>query len=177
MEPTISVGKAELDCICGLLPKVDKIDSAVQALARENTVLRSELAQKEAKISQLTDQGNRQEQALRACSLRILGLPLTATTPPGAVPDIVFKEVIAPCLEEVKKQGEISPCVVLALQFIVAKAFFLPAKRKTPSYLVAEIASPAASIDLPFPCHGKGKASGPPAGISPPPLYHDSPLD
>ncbi len=51
---------------------------------------------------------NKLDQAARATYLLILGLPTASSNHASALPEIVFKEIILPCLEAVGAKGEIS---------------------------------------------------------------------
>jgi hypothetical protein len=125
---------SKLDLLCGLLPKVEEIDAKIQALMSDNSALRQQVADRDAKIEQLTGQVNKLDQAARATSLRILGLPITATTPSASIPDIVFKEVIQPCLESAIAKGETSAQLsAFPPHLIIVNAFALPAKKDNPS--------------------------------------------
>ena len=99
---------SKLEMLCGLLPKVEEIDTKIQSWMSENAALRQDAAARDAKIEQLTSHVNKLDQAARATSLGVLGLPTTSSTPASALPEIVFKEIILPCLEAVGAKGEIS---------------------------------------------------------------------
>jgi hypothetical protein len=123
---------AKLDMICGKLPKIDKIDeieNQLQLLVSENTSLRQELVKRDEKIDQLTSQINKLDQASRSTSLRILGLPITSTTPSTAVPDIVLREIIKPCLDAATICGDIPPSTTLPFHLLVTNVFALPSKK------------------------------------------------
>ncbi len=51
---------------------------------------------------------NKLDQAASATSFRILELPAASSTLASALPEIVFKEIILPCLEAAGAKGEIS---------------------------------------------------------------------
>jgi peptidoglycan hydrolase CwlO-like protein len=73
---------SKLETLCGILPKIEEIDSKIQSLMSENAALRKEVADRDSKIDQLTNQVNKMDQASRASSLRILGLPVTTSCHP-----------------------------------------------------------------------------------------------
>ena len=124
----------KLEMLCGLLPKVEEISSQIQSLSTENAALRQDIAARDAKIEQLTSHVNKLDQASRATSLRILGLPITSATPSSAVPEIAYKEVIMPCIEAAIANGDISAQLsAFPLPLIVSNAFALPAKKDQPS--------------------------------------------
>ncbi len=124
----------KLEMLCGLLPKVEEISSKIQSLSTENAALRQDIAARDAKIDQLTSHVNKLDQASRATSLRILGLPITSATPSSAVPEIAYKEVIVPCIEAAIANGDISAQLsAFPLHLIVSNAFALPAKKDQPS--------------------------------------------
>jgi hypothetical protein len=82
----------------------------------------------------LTSHVNKLDQASRATSLRILGLPISSVTPPAAVPEIVYKEIIIPCLEAAIAKGDIAAQLSsFPLHLIISNVFALPAKKDQPS--------------------------------------------
>jgi hypothetical protein len=99
---------SKLKTLCGILPKIEEIDSKIQSLMSENAALRKEVADRDSKIDHLTSQVNKMDQASHASSLWILGLPVTTSTPQSAIPEIVHKAIILPCLEAAIAKGEIS---------------------------------------------------------------------
>ena len=125
---------SKLETLCGILPKIEEIDSKIQSLMSENAALRKEVADRDTKIDHLTSQVNKMDQASRASSLRILGLPITTSTPQAAIPEIVHKAIILPCLEAAIAKGEISAQFAsLPPQLIISNVFSLPAKKDNPS--------------------------------------------
>jgi len=125
---------SKLEMLCGLLPKVEEIDTKIQSLMSENVALRRDIAARDVKIEQLTSHVNKLDQAARATSLRILGLPIAASTPSAAIPEIVYKEIVRPCLEAAIAKDEISAqLLALPYQLIIANVFSLPAKKDNPS--------------------------------------------
>jgi hypothetical protein len=125
---------SKLETLCGILPKIEEIDSKIQSLMSENAALRKEVADRDTKIDHLTSQVNKMDQASRASSLRILGLPITTSTPQAAIPEIVHKAIILPCLEAAIAKGEISAQFAsLPPHLIISNVFSLPAKKDNPS--------------------------------------------
>jgi len=132
MEDSIAQMNAKLDMICGKLPMLDKIgeiESKVQVLVNENAALREEISKRDEKIDQLTSQVNKLDQASRATSLRILGLPITSTTPSTAIPDLVLREIIKPCLDSATACGDLPPSTSLPFHLLVTNVFALPSKK------------------------------------------------
>jgi len=124
----------KLEMLCGLLPKVEEIDSKIQSLMTENAALRQDVAARDVKIEQLTSHVNKLDQAARSTSLRILGLPISSSTPTAAIPEIVYKEIVRPCLEAATAKNEISAQMLsLPAHLIIANVFALPAKKDNPS--------------------------------------------
>ncbi len=101
MEDSLARLHEKLDSFGSQLAKIDVLEQTVGKLVLENTAFREEIHKKDAAIHQLTEKVNRLEQSLRSNSLRIHGLPITSSTPPTAVPGIVFKEIITLILEAV----------------------------------------------------------------------------
>jgi hypothetical protein len=145
---------AKLDLICSKLEKIDvleqkldtfgqhisSIESALHDLKLENTHLREELAKKDKVINSLSEQVNRLDQASRSSSIRIIGLPITSTTPASDVHKIVFNEVIHPVFEAAKKAGEL-PNAPFAQHFLINNAFALPAKKGTSCPVILTLSS------------------------------------
>jgi len=145
---------AKLDLICAKLEKIDvleqkfdtfgqqisSIETALHGLKMENTHLREELATKDKVISTLSEQVNRLDQAARSASLRILGLPITNTTPSSDVQKIVFNEVIHPVFEAAKKAGEL-PNATFAPYFLINNAFAIPAKNGASCPVIVTLSS------------------------------------
>jgi hypothetical protein len=132
MEDSIAQINAKLDMICGKLPMLDKIgeiESKVQVLVNENAALREEISKRDEKIDQLTSQVNKMDQASRATSLRILGLPITSSTPSTAIPDLVLREIIKPCLDSATACGDLPPSTSLPFHLLVTNVFALPSKK------------------------------------------------
>jgi hypothetical protein len=136
MEESMAQMNAKLDMICGKLPMLDKIgeiENKIQVLMNENASLREEISKRDEKIDQLTSQVNKLDQASRSTSLRILGLPITPTTPSTAIPDIVLREIIKPCLDSAIACGDITPSSTPPFHLLVTNVFALPAKKGSPT--------------------------------------------
>jgi len=145
---------AKLDFICSKLEKIDvleqkfdafgqqisSIESALHDLKLENTHLREDLVKKEKEIRSLSEQVNRLDQASRSSSVRIIGLPISATTPAADVYKIVFNEVIHPVFEAAKKAGEL-PNTTFAPHFLINNAFAIPAKKGTSCPVILTLSS------------------------------------
>jgi hypothetical protein len=137
MESFMADIKAELKAISGKLSKLDELDSSVKDLVKENAALRSELSKKDEKIAQLSDQVNRLEQNTRSTSLRIIGLPITTASPSSSIPEIVFKEIIAPCLAAARAAGDIPASTsTLHPHSVILNAFAIPSKKNAASNTV-----------------------------------------
>jgi uncharacterized protein YoxC len=54
---------SKLVLLCGLIPKVEEIDTKIQSLMSENAALRQDVAVRDAKIEQLTSHVNELDQA------------------------------------------------------------------------------------------------------------------
>jgi len=145
---------AKLDLICSKLEKIDvleqkfdafgqqirSIESALHDLKLENTQLREDLIKKDKEIRSLSEQVNRLDQVSRSSSVRILGLPITASTPSTDVNKIVFNEVLHPIFEAAKKAGEL-PNTSYAPHFLINNAFALPAKKGTSCPVILTLSS------------------------------------
>ena len=144
MEDAIAQMNAKLDMICGKLPMLDKIgeiEAKVQVLVNENAALREEIVKRDDKIDQLTSQVNKMDQASRATSLRILGLPISSTTPSTAIPEIVLKEIIKPCLDSATACGDLPPSTSLPFHLLVTNVFALPSKKGNSCPVILKLSS------------------------------------
>lgn len=124
---------AKLDVICGKLPKIDEIDAKMEGLLAENAALRQELVKRDETIQQLTNQVNKLDQDSRSTSLRILGLPITSATTPPAITEIVFKQIIQPCLETAIRYGDLPEAANFPIHLLISRCIPLPAKKDNPS--------------------------------------------
>jgi len=129
-----------------LFTKLESMDEVLQSLKAENVSFRVELAavkaeskKKDEVIAKLTDQVNRLDQASRASTLRIIGLPVTANTPAAEIPKIVFKEILAPIIEAAKKQGEFPPAIIPFQNMLIDCAFMIPAKKDKPVPVILKL--------------------------------------
>jgi len=137
MEAFMADIKSELKAISGKLSKLDELDSSVKELVKENVALRSELAKKDVKIAQLSDQVNKLEQSSRSTSLRLTGLPITSAAPSASIQEVVFKEIVEPCLAAARAAGDI-PASTSSLHphSIILNAFAIPNKKNAASSTV-----------------------------------------
>jgi hypothetical protein len=143
MEVNMATMNAKLDQILGTLPKIHEIDAQmqglvknVQELVQENVSLRTELAKKDKVIAQLTEQVSRIDQNSRSSTLRILGLPITSETSTVLIPEIIFKEVLAPVIAAAKACGDIPEQATFTSYSLIVNAFPIPAKSNATSCTV-----------------------------------------
>jgi hypothetical protein len=128
-----------------MFSKLESMDSVLHSLKLENTVFREELAaaraeckKKDDTIAQLSEQVNRLDQASRAATLRIIGLPVSSSTPASEVPKIVYKEILHPIIEAAKAQGDLpTPYPNL----LIESAFVVPAKKDKPTPVILKLSS------------------------------------
>jgi hypothetical protein len=145
MEAQLAALTANIGQLCG---KIDNLEKSLHELCVENTVVREELAaarkdivKRDETIANLTKQVNRLDQDARASSLRIVGLPIDAATPPTAIPEIVFREVILPTVASVKAAGDLPPSVNPILQYTINQAFAIPSKKGKSYPVIVKLAS------------------------------------
>jgi len=155
MDAQIKEISTKLSDICEQLSKIDRIESRLERvetalceLKHENTAVREELAsarfeleKKDKIISTLSEQVNRLDQSARQTSLRIMGLPINASTPPADVPKIVFAEIVAPCLEAARAAGEHPTIVVPYPSFLIDSAFTIPSKKNSQPTVIVKLSS------------------------------------
>jgi hypothetical protein len=133
MEESLARLHEKLDSFGGQLAKIDGMEQTLGKLVQENIALREELQKKDTTIDHLSEKVNRLEQSLRSNSLRIHGLPVTSSTPPTAVPGIVFKEIITPIFEAAQRCGDLPPSHAPSMHFTLSHAFTIPSKKNSSS--------------------------------------------
>jgi regulator of replication initiation timing len=145
MEATLQDINAKFEFLCGQFKKIEDIDqtvksldstvksldSTVKSLVTENASLREDIAKRDDKIRQLSDQLNRLDQASRATSLRILGLPVTTQTPLAKLHETVYNEILLPTLDAAKQNGDITS--ILPPHFLIVNVFAIPSKKASES--------------------------------------------
>jgi hypothetical protein len=131
---------AKLDFLCtkiekidALETKIDSLESTIQKLVSENDDLRKQVESRDEVIMQLTEKTNRLDQASRSTSLRILGLPITASTTPAEVPSIIHREILTPIFEAAKANGDAPPDLRISAFFAIANCFVIPSKKNASS--------------------------------------------
>jgi len=131
-----------------LFDKLESMDTVLHSLKVENTAFREELAEarKECKkkdevIAQLQEQVNRLDQASRASTIRIIGLPVCSTTPASEVSKIVFREILSPVIEAAKAHGELPPSTVMYPNLLIESAFMIPAKKDKPVPVILKLST------------------------------------
>jgi hypothetical protein len=145
MEAQLAALTANIGQLCG---KIDNLEKSLHELRVENTVVREELAaarqdivKRDETISKLTEQVNRLDQDARASSLCIIGLPIDAATPPSAIPDIVFREIILPTVASAKAAGDLPPSANPILHYTINQAFAIPSKKGNSYPVIVKLAS------------------------------------
>ena len=133
MESAMAAMNSKLDMLCGSIQQIKEIDIAVKSLVRDNETMKAEIAKRDTKIQQLTDQVNRMDQASRSSSLRILGLNVTTQTPTPQLVETVYNEILVPILEAAKTNGDLPPQTVLPPHFLIVNVFAIPAKKASQS--------------------------------------------
>ena len=122
-----------------ILQKLDKQEGAIADIRAQLEVANQQNREKDAIIQRHSDQINACEQALRASSLRILGLPVTKTTPPAEIITIVHENILLPILEAAKEKGEIDSYP--SKRFLIDSAFAIPSKNATSCPVIVKLAS------------------------------------
>jgi hypothetical protein len=155
MEAQIANISSKLDSICNKLQKMDVIESKLEQvenalceLKHDNTLIREELAlargenvKKDKLIADLSAQVNRLDQASRANSIRVIGLPVTMQTSPADIVKIVFENVVNPCLESAKKAGEFPSMYVPFPDLLIDSAFSIPSKANSSTPVIVKFSS------------------------------------
>lgn len=144
MDPTLNMVMDKLHAMScqmnDMLSKQDKLEEATKDLKSkldEVTQLNKEMS---ATISLQGDRINFCEQALRASSIRIVGLPVTRNSTPQEISTAVYSTIIQPVFELAKAQGEIDSYPTL--RFCIESAFCIPSKNPNSCPVIAKLASP-----------------------------------
>jgi hypothetical protein len=133
MEESLAKLHEKFDSFSNQLTKIDVLEQTIGRLVQDNAAFREELRKKDAIIDQLSEKVNRMDQSLRSNSLRILGLPVTPSTPASEVPTIVYREIVSPILEAAKQAGDIPADSIPPPHFIFSNAFSIPSKKNSSS--------------------------------------------
>ena len=134
---------SKLDFICA---KLESMDSAIHELRKENTAFREEVAEvrsackaKDKVITNLTEQVNRLDQAARSNTLRIIGLPVTTSSTPTDISNIVFREIILPVIQSAKENNDLPSSMVPHQHLLIDTAFVIPAKKDKPIPVILKL--------------------------------------
>ena len=130
------------------LDKIDGLETTIKELKTEITTLREGMSavitdnnNKEETINQLKDQLNRCDQTIRSSSLRIVGLPISASTQPSEIPSLVYKHIIRPCMEAAIAKGDLPPTAFPTSHFLIENSFSIPTKKGTSTPVIVKLSS------------------------------------
>jgi cell division septum initiation protein DivIVA len=148
METKLAAIDSRLEFICGKLEQMNVLDAKLTNLQQENTALRQEVSslrveieKKDERISTLTDQVNRMDQAARSTSVRIFGLDVTTTTSSTDLRTAVFNNIIQPILETAKENGDVPSTAHPHPHLLIDNVFVLPTKKNTPPPVILKLSS------------------------------------
>jgi len=148
METKLAAIDSRLEFICGKLEQMNVLDAKLTNLQQENTALRQEVSslrveieKKDDRISTLTDQVNRMDQAARSTSVRIFGLDVTTTTSSTDLRTAVFNNIIQPILETAKENGDVPSTAHPHPHLLIDNVFVLPTKKNTPPPVILKLSS------------------------------------
>jgi hypothetical protein len=133
MEDSLAKLHEKFDSFSNQLAKIDVLEQTISRLVQDNSAFREELRKKDAIIGQLSEKVNKMDQSLRSNSLRILGLPITPSTPASEVPTIVYREIVSPILEAAKQAGDLPADAIPPPHFIFSNVFSIPSKKNSSS--------------------------------------------
>jgi hypothetical protein len=133
MEDSLASLHAKFDSFGSQLAKIDVLEHTISTLVQENIACREEMRKKDVVVEQLSEKVNHLDQSLRANSLRIHGLPVSNTTPPAEVFNIVYKEIILPIFAAAKQCGDLPGDTAPPLHATITNAFTIPAKKNSSS--------------------------------------------
>jgi hypothetical protein len=122
-----------------ILQRLDKQDAAMADIRAQLEVSQQQNLEKDKIILRHSDQLNQCEQALRSTSLRILGLPVSKTTPTADIISIVHENILLPILQAAKDNGEIESFPTK--RFLVDSAFAIPSKNHNACPVIIKLTS------------------------------------
>ncbi len=128
MDPTLNTIMDKLHALsCQMNEMLAKQDRQEAATNELKTQLAEVTQQNKEMTKTITLQGERInscEQALRASSIRIVGLPITRDTPNKEIIDCVYSNILLPILEAAKSSSEIESFP--SQRFLIDSAFAIP---------------------------------------------------
>jgi hypothetical protein len=148
MEAALIAINATLATMNQKLDKIDGLETTIKELKTEITTLREGMSavitdnnNKEDTINQLKDQLNRCDQTIRSSSLRIVGLPISATTQPTEIPKMVYNLVIRPCMDAAVAKGDLPPNAFPTSPFLIENSFSIPTKKGSTTPVIVKLSS------------------------------------
>jgi hypothetical protein len=143
MDPTLNTIMDKLHALScqmnEMLAKQDKQETATNELKAQLAEVTQQNKNMTRTISQQGERINTCEQALRANSIRILGLPVTRDSSNSEVISSVFSNILLPVLEAAKACGEID--TYPSQRFLIESAFTIPSKNMLSSPVIVKLAS------------------------------------
>jgi hypothetical protein len=129
-----------ISCQIGeMLAKQDKQETATNELKAQLSEITQQNKDMATTISHQGERINHCEQALRATSVRIIGLPVTRETPNKDVISCVYNSILLPVLEAAKASGEIDSFP--SQRFLIDSAFTIPSKNTLSSPVIVKLSS------------------------------------
>jgi hypothetical protein len=148
MEAALAAINATLVNMNAKLDKIDGLESTINEMRKEISTLHEGMSalitdnnNKDEAISQLKDQLNRCDQTIRANSLRIVGLPILATTTPAEIPALVYNLILRPCIEAARAKGDLPPAAFPTSHFLIESSFSIPTKRGSATPVIVKLTS------------------------------------
>lgn len=141
MDPTLNTIIDKLNSLAGQMSEIsakcDRHEATIMDLKANLAASLESNKAKDAIINHHSNQINSCEQALRASSIRIIGLPLAHDASPISILNCVFELVIQPILDHAISRGELESYP--SRRFIIDNAFTIPSKNPSSSPVIVKL--------------------------------------
>jgi len=139
MEAGFAALSAKLDHMDEKLNRITILESEILQLREDLSTVIADNARKDAIITKQEERINACEQALRSNSIRIIGLPVTATTTTEEMTNMVYTSILCPILQLAKSNGEIENFPTA--RFAIDSIFSIPAKKGSTCPVIVRLSS------------------------------------
>ena len=122
------------------LAKTDLLEASITSLRADLAVVVKASVKKDEIISKHTEQINNCEQAMRATSIRILGLPVKKDDNPLTILNTVYETIVHPVMVAAHQKGELDTPFP-SRRFIIDSAFSIPSKNPASCPVIVKFSS------------------------------------
>jgi hypothetical protein len=122
------------------LAKTDLLEASITSLRADLAVVVKASVKKDEIISKHTEQINNCEQAMRATSIHILGLPVKKDDNPLTILNTVYETIVHPVMVAAHQKGELDTPFP-SRRFIIDSAFSIPSKNPASCPVIVKFSS------------------------------------